>query len=46
MGFLAKIKEDILVASARHCCVCHRYKVLKIEVHNKGFLALTNTWSM
>ncbi len=34
MGFSKKIKEDILVASARHCCVCHRYKGVKIEVHH------------
>src|SRR5680860_1676468 len=34
MGFTAKIKEDILVASARHCCVCHRYKGVKIEIHH------------
>jgi hypothetical protein len=34
MGFSQKIKEDILVASARHCCVCHKYKGVKIEVHH------------
>ena len=34
MGFSKKIKEDILVASARHCCVCHRFKGVKIEVHH------------
>lgn len=34
MGFSAKNKEDILVASARHCCVCHRYKGVKVEVHH------------
>jgi len=34
MGFTPKIKEDILVASARHCCVCHRYKGVKIEIHH------------
>ena len=34
MGFSTKIKEDILVASARHCCVCHRYKGVKIEIHH------------
>jgi HNH endonuclease len=34
MGFSKKVKEDILVASARHCCVCHRYKGIKIEIHH------------
>lgn len=34
MGFTSKTKEDILVASARHCCVCHRYKGVKIEIHH------------
>lgn len=34
MGFSKKVKEDILVASARHCCVCHRYRWVKIEVHH------------
>jgi len=34
MGFSKKIKENILVASARHCCICHRYKGIKIEVHH------------
>ena len=34
MGFSKQIKEDVLVASARHCCVCHRYKGVKIEVHH------------
>ncbi|CAA0254792.1 HNH endonuclease [Tenacibaculum maritimum] len=34
MGFTPKVKEDILVSSARHCCVCHRYKGVKIEIHH------------
>ncbi|GEM_PF-6122189 len=34
MGFSVKIKEDLMVASARHCCVCHRYKGLKLEIHH------------
>ena len=34
MGFSKKIKDKILVASARHCCVCHRYVGIKIEVHH------------
>lgn len=28
------IKLEILTLSARHCCVCHRYAGLKIEVHH------------
>lgn len=34
MGFSPTIKADALTLSARHCCVCHRYKGLKIEVHH------------
>ncbi len=34
MSFPATIRERALVASARHCCVCHRYKGIKIEVHH------------
>ena len=34
MSFSKKIKEDILVASARHCSMCHSYKGLKVEVHH------------
>ncbi len=34
MGFPQKIKIDALTLAARHCCVCHRYKGLKIEVHH------------
>jgi len=34
MGFPREIKTKALIASARHCCVCHRYKGLKIEVHH------------
>jgi hypothetical protein len=34
MAFSKTIREDILVASARHCCVCHKYRGLKIEVHH------------
>lgn len=28
------IKIEVLILSARHCCVCHRYAGLKIEVHH------------
>ncbi len=34
ISFSQKIKEDILVASARYCSVCHRYKGVKVEVHH------------
>ena len=34
MGFPKTVKDEMLVASARHCCVCHRYKGVKVEVHH------------
>jgi hypothetical protein len=34
MGFPEAVRTRALVASARHCCVCHRYKGLKVEVHH------------
>ena len=34
MGFSTKIKNEILIDSARHCCVCHRYKGVNVEVHH------------
>jgi len=34
MGFSTKIKEKILVASARHCCVCHESKGRNLDVHH------------
>lgn len=34
MSFSQKIKDEILVKSARHCCVCHKPKGLNIEVHH------------
>ncbi len=34
MGFSQDIKNKILVLSARHCCVCHRYKGVKVEIHH------------
>lgn len=34
MPFSKEIREDALVASARHCCVCHRSKGVKVEVHH------------
>lgn len=34
MAFNKKIKIDALTSAARHCCVCHRYKGVKVEVHH------------
>ena len=34
MGFSPKIKNEILIDAARHCCVCHRYKGVNVEVHH------------
>ncbi len=34
MAFTKETKIKALVNSARHCCVCHRYKGLKVEVHH------------
>lgn len=34
MPFPRDVREQALVAAARHCCVCHRFKGLKIEVHH------------
>src|SRR6266540_1761061 len=34
MPFPPRVREKALVASARHCCVCHRYKGVRVEVHH------------
>lgn len=34
MTFSKSVREQALIESARHCCVCHRYKGVKIEVHH------------
>ena len=34
VGFPQKVKDQIFVDTARHCCVCHRYKGVKVEVHH------------
>lgn len=34
MGFTTKIKEKVLVYSGRHCCICHKFCGLKLEVHH------------
>ena len=34
MGFSKGVKDRILVAAARQCCVCHRYNGVGVEVHH------------
>lgn len=34
MGFPQQVRDDALVACARHCCLCHRFCGLKIEIHH------------
>jgi len=34
MSFSSQVKEDALVACGRHCCLCHKFCGLKIEVHH------------
>ena len=34
MPFPHSVRDQALVAAARHCCVCHRYKGVKVEVHH------------
>ncbi|MCA9460173.1 MAG: HNH endonuclease [Nanoarchaeota archaeon] len=34
MSFSKKVKEDVLVKSGRHCCICHKFCGLKIEIHH------------
>jgi len=34
LGFSPKVKEEILSDTIRHCCVCHRYAGLNVEVHH------------
>lgn len=34
MAFSKKIRMRALVDAARHCCVCHRYRGVKVEVHH------------
>lgn len=34
MAFSKETRTKALVAAARHCCVCHRYKGVKVEVHH------------
>jgi hypothetical protein len=34
LEFPKSVRNQILIASARHCCICHRYKGVKVEVHH------------
>lgn len=34
MGFSSEIKEKVMLACARHCCVCQRYAGVNMEVHH------------
>ena len=34
MPFTRAVREQALIAAARHCCVCRRYKGIKLEVHH------------
>ena len=34
MPFPKDVRAEALVAAARHCCVCHRYKGLHVEVQH------------
>lgn len=34
MGFSSKVKEEALVACGRHCCICHKFCGIKIELHH------------
>ena len=34
MGFPKKVKDQILVLCARHCCVCHTNAGLNMEIHH------------
>lgn len=34
MSFPSSVREDALVACARHCCLCHKFCGLKIELHH------------
>lgn len=34
MAFSREVRTEALVAAARHCCLCHRYRGVKVEVHH------------
>jgi hypothetical protein len=39
MGFPDKIREEALVRSGRHCCLCHKFCGTKIEAHHIKLVA-------
>ena len=43
MSFSKKVKEDVLVACGRHCCLCHRFCGTKIEIHHIKLLTESGT---
>ena len=34
MAFSEEVRIQAVMAAARHCCVCHRYKGVMVEVHH------------
>lgn len=34
MGFPAAVRDDALVACGRHCCLCHKFCGIKMELHH------------
>ena len=34
MSFPDNIREQALVSSGRHCCICHKFRGIKIELHH------------
>ncbi len=34
MAFSPKVQEDALISCNRHCCICHKFCGLKIELHH------------
>lgn len=34
MGFPKKVKEEVLLKSKRHCCLCNKFCGIKIDVHH------------
>lgn len=34
MGWSKEVKAEVLVSCGRHCCICHKFRGLKIELHH------------
>jgi 5-methylcytosine-specific restriction endonuclease McrA len=34
MGFSDGVREQALTACGRHCCICHKFSGLKMELHH------------